>query len=112
MEEEEFVVSPKTSRLLRATKEKNGRVFAVGTTTVRALEAQASREGSPTRIFIYPGYSFKAVDCLLTNFHLPRTTLFMLVCALAGRDLIMHSYQEAIRQRYRFYSYGDAMLIL
>ena len=92
----------------------SNRIVAVGTTTLRALETYANtykKEGY-TDLFIYPGYKFKAVDCLLTNFHLPRTTLFMLVCAFAGIELIKKAYQEAIDRQNRFYSYGDAMLII
>ena len=94
----------------------------MGTTATRALETIANSvyglqslvsgpEGK-TNLFIYPGYEFKIVDCLLTNFHLPKTTLFMLACAFAGRDLIMKAYNAAIKEKYRFYSYGDAMLII
>lgn len=120
MEKEAFSIPARTISAIRSAKEKGKRIFAVGTTTTRALESAAAggrrvaaggRKGY-TNIFIYPGYKFKVVDCLLTNFHLPKTTLFLLVCAFAGRDLIMRSYQEAIREKYRFYSYGDAMLII
>lgn len=95
------------------------RVVAVGTTSVRVMETLATREGRPlkeahgaTDIFIYPGYEFKTVDALLTNFHLPQSTLIMLVCAFAGKELIMEAYRQAVEQRYRFFSYGDCMLIL
>ena len=95
-------------------------MFACGTTTARALETVKNNVGphAPiayrgfTDIFIYPGYEFKAVDCLLTNFHLPKPTIFMLVSALAVREVIMRAYGEAIKEKYRFYSYGDAMLII
>lgn len=117
MEKEEFVIPQETMELLNRAQMNKQRIFAVGTTTTRALETAALQP--PTAglqgyadIFIYPGYDFKIVNCLLTNFHLPKTTLFMLVCALAGRDLIMRAYQEAVEKKYRFYSYGDAMLIL
>ena len=92
---------------------KKERIFAVGTTTCRALETYAlgDKEGY-TDLFIYPGYKFSMTDCLITNFHLPRTTLFMLACAFAGEKLIKKAYQEAIDKKYRFYSYGDAMLII
>ena len=117
MEKEEFVIPQETLELLNRAQMNKQRIFAVGTTTTRALETAALQP--PTAglqgyadIFIYPGYDFKIVNCLLTNFHLPRTTLFMLVRALAGRDLIAQAYQEAIKQKYRFYSYGDAMLII
>ena len=92
--------------------------MAVGTTTVRVLESLADESGriSPgqgtTRLFIYPPYSFKAADKLITNFHLPRSTLLMLVAAFAGRNFINQAYREAIAQQYRFYSFGDAMLVL
>ena len=103
---------------------RGSRVVAVGTTSVRVLEtaarqAEAQGEGAPvvpfsgwTDLFIYPGYRFRVVDALVTNFHLPRSTLLLLVAAFAGRDLVMRAYQEAIRERYRFYSFGDAMLVL
>jgi len=118
MEEEHFVLPTTVVNLVNKTKKENGRVFCVGTTTTRVLEAVADSYGKvsakkgKTDLFIYPGYRFKVVDCLLTNFHLPKSTLFLLVCAFAGRDLIFKAYQEAIKERYRFYSYGDAMLIL
>jgi S-adenosylmethionine:tRNA ribosyltransferase-isomerase len=102
---------------LAARKAAGGRIVAVGTTSVRVLETAAARgtlaawEGE-TNLFIHPGYQFRAVDALLTNFHLPRSTLLVLVSTLAGEDLIRRAYAEAIRERYRFYSYGDAMLIV
>jgi S-adenosylmethionine:tRNA ribosyltransferase-isomerase len=113
MEKEYFRVNKEAEGNINQTRLKKARIFAVGTTACRALEtyAQGFREGY-TDLFIYPGYKFNLVDCLLTNFHLPRTTLFMLVCAFAGERLIKKAYQEAIAQRYRFYSYGDAMLIV
>jgi S-adenosylmethionine:tRNA ribosyltransferase-isomerase len=95
-----------------------GRVVAVGTTAARTLETVVARHGAfapdrgETALYIHPPYRFRAVDALLTNFHLPRSTLLLLVCAFAGRDLILHAYAEAVRERYRFFSYGDAMLIL
>ena len=106
-----------TAAAIRATKARGGRVVAVGTTAMRTLET-AARSGAvsawsgPTDLFIRPGFSFYAVDCLLTNFHLPRTTLLVLVSTFASRKLIQAAYAEAIRERYRFLSYGDAMLIL
>lgn len=119
MEDEKFMVSAQALKLLNQTRENKKRILAAGTTTLRTLETIASMDKLPsktingrTNLFVYPGYKFKMVDCLLTNFHLPKTTLFMLVCAFAGRDLIIDAYQEAISRRYRFYSYGDAMLIL
>ena len=125
MEEEEYLVPKKPLAAITRAKERGKRVLAVGTTTTRVLESVAelivNRPSSGalrhslkgyTNLFIYPGYQFKIIDCLLTNFHLPKTTLLMLVCAFAGRDLIMQAYQEAIKEKYRFYSYGDAMLIV
>jgi len=114
-------VPEETARAVNETRARGGRVVAVGTTTVRALEtaAGASESGVPlrawsgqTRLYILPGYRFRAVDALVTNFHLPGSTLLALVSALAGRDRIMAAYREAIRERYRFFSFGDAMLIL
>jgi S-adenosylmethionine:tRNA ribosyltransferase-isomerase len=114
MEKEYFCVSQDAQRLIKETRVNNARVFAVGTTSLRTLETYASLgiEEGHTDLFIYPGYNFKAVDCLLTNFHLPRTTLFILACAFATEGLIRKAYQEAIDKGYRFYSYGDAMLII
>ncbi len=110
-------LSEKGAADLAATRAAGGRICAVGTTTVRVLET-AAVEGEirawrgPTDLFIRPPHEFRAVDALLTNFHLPRSTLLVLVAALAGRELILAAYQEAIREQYRFYSYGDAMLIV
>ncbi len=120
MDTEEYIVSGNVAGKLRGIKENAGKVFACGTTTARALEAVGKNVGRRTSniyrgftdIFIYPGYKFNVVDCLLTNFHLPKTTLFMLVSAFAGREFIMRAYDEAIKEKYRFYSYGDAMLII
>lgn len=117
MLEEVYTVGPAASQAINNAKEKSRPVVAVGTTSVRALES-AFKEGktwpgkSSTRLFIYPGYKFKVVDRLLTNFHLPRSTLLMMVAAFAGLDFIKKAYEEAIRQKYRFYSYGDCMLII
>ncbi len=117
---EEWCRMPQSAcEAIEATRRKHGRVVAVGTTSVRTLESSAkahhgriaSWEGR-TNLFIRPGYTFQAVDCLLTNFHLPGSTLIVLVAALAGYELIMEAYRQAIAERYRFYSYGDAMLIL
>lgn len=110
-------LSPAAADALKRTTEAGGRLVAVGTTSVRVLETAAASGtvtpwSGPTDLFIRPPYTFRAVDALLTNFHLPRTTLMVLVAAFAGADLIRRAYQEAIRQQYRFYSYGDAMLIL
>lgn len=106
-----------TARAVRLCRKRSGRVVAVGTTSVRVLETAAvsqSREGwvGETDLFIYPPYCFQAVDALITNFHLPRTSLLLLVGAFAGSDLIRQAYETAVRERYRFFSYGDAMLIL
>lgn len=111
---EYFKLSAEALKLIEEARSKQARIFSVGTTTCRALESYASgglREAE-TDLFIYPGYKFKLVNCLLTNFHLPRTTLFMLTSAFAGKELIHKAYAEAIAQKYRFYSYGDAMLII
>jgi len=103
---------------IERTKNAGGKIIAVGTTVVRALETAAYEQGvvrtyqGETSLFISPGFTFRAVDALLTNFHLPRTTLLMLVAAFAGADFLRQAYEEAVRARYRFYSYGDAMLIL
>jgi S-adenosylmethionine:tRNA ribosyltransferase-isomerase len=116
MHAEYIEVDAQVCEQVRATRARGGRVFAIGTTAVRALEsASASGAIQPfqgdTRIFIYPGYSFRSVDALLTNFHLPESTLIMLVSAFAGRDQVMHAYTAAVAGRYRFFSYGDAMLV-
>ena len=107
MEKEEFLIPQETLELLSQAQKNKQRIFAVGTTTTRALETAALQSSTASLhgyadIFIYPGYNFKMVDCLLTNFHLPKTTLFMLVCALAGRDLITRAYQEAIEKNTDF----------
>ena len=116
MHSEHYTISEETARRINKTKAAGGRVIAVGTTTTRVLESQPlgpliARSGS-TDIFIRPPYKFQRVDALLTNFHLPGSTLLMLVSAMAGRDLILAAYEEAVRERYRFFSYGDCMLIL
>lgn len=117
MHAEYFEISRATADHLNNVKGGGRKIVAVGTTSVRALETVASDQGiTPhrgyTEIFIYPGYQFRVVDALITNFHLPKSTLLMLVSAFAGRQLILDAYREAIAQKYRFYSYGDAMLIL
>jgi len=112
--EPEFFQVPKSSQdKIEEARKNKARIIAVGTTSLRALEAYAegAKEGW-TNLFIYPGYKFKLADCLLTNFHLPKTTLFMLTCAFGGEKLIKQAYQEAVEKKYRFYSYGDAMLII
>ncbi len=117
MHAERFQVSPEVADAVAAARRRGGRVVAVGTTSVRALEACAAPDGSVVpgggscELFIRPGYRFRVVDSLITNFHLPRSTLLMLVAALAGRDSILAAYREAIKMGYRFYSYGDAMWI-
>ena len=118
MHEEWCEVGPAAAAAVNAARAAGGRVWAVGTTSVRTLESAAGPDGlvrpwtGDTRLFIRPGYAFRAVDCLVTNFHLPRSTLLMLVAALAGYELTMHAYQEAVRDGYRFYSYGDAMAVV
>ncbi len=117
MHAEYYNISEETAEKINITKENGGNIIAVGTTTVRTLETVAKEDGIVvpkkgwTDIFIYPGYDFKVVDKLITNFHLPESTLLMLVSALAGRDNILRAYNEAIKKRYRFYSFGDAMFI-
>jgi S-adenosylmethionine:tRNA ribosyltransferase-isomerase len=119
MHSEEIDIDETTAALVNETRRAGGRVVAVGTTSVRVLESVASLFNGQVRayhghtnLFITPGYRFKVVDALITNFHLPRSTLILLVSAFAGKALIEKAYQEAIRQRYRFYSFGDAMLLL
>ncbi len=117
MHPEEFELSAASAARLNEARRRGKRLVAVGTTSVRVLEHCASPQGfSPRRgqcdLFIYPGYRFKAVDRLLTNFHLPQSTLLLLVSAFAGREPILQAYEEAVTQKYRFYSYGDCMLIL
>lgn len=118
MHSEFYEVTPEAAMLINNTKNRGGRVVAVGTTSVRVLESASDEQGfiSPgtgsTDIFIYPGYRFKAVDALITNFHLPKSSLIMLVSALANREQILTAYREAVEKRYRFFSFGDAMLIL
>lgn len=113
MHEEFYSVSPETLALLRTQKATGKKIIAVGTTSLRALESleRFGIEGETT-LFIKPGYQFKEVDGLITNFHLPQSSLFILLCALLGTDLCKRAYQEAIKEKYRFYSYGDAMLVL
>ena len=117
MHSEYYQVTAEAAQLINETKQSGGRVIAVGTTSCRTLESAAEPDGTLTAksgwtdIFIYPGYQFKVIDALITNFHLPESTLVMLVSALAGRDHIMNAYEEAVRERYRFFSFGDAMFI-
>ena len=119
LDAEEVFLPASTSRRIAGVRGSGGRLVAVGTTVARALEAAATRGGGAsgdlrfeTDLFIAPGFRFQAIDCLLTNFHLPRSTLLMLVSAFAGREQVLAAYAEAIRQEYRFYSFGDAMLIV
>lgn len=133
MHEEWFVLSQETADMINHTKNKGGRIFAVGTTTCRVLEECTKLDGNDklrenerendkkvqfkaasgwTNLFIYPGYKFKCVDALITNFHLPGTSLLLLVAAFAGTETILEAYDEAVKEGYRFYSFGDAMLIL
>ena len=118
MHPESFNLSDELVQLIRLTKQSGGRVIAVGTTVVRVLESQSDENGiiragtGETNIFLYPGYRFRTIDGIITNFHLPKSTLLMLISAFAGRELILESYQRAIDQNYRFFSFGDAMLIL
>ena len=117
MHSEYYHVTREAADLINETKKKGGRIISVGTTSTRTLESVADEKGlvhpgsGDTDIFIYPGYQFKAIDCLITNFHLPESTLLMLVSALAGRDHILSAYKEAVKERYRFFSFGDAMFI-
>ena len=118
MHSEYFIISKEACDVINQTKEEGGRIFCVGTTSCRVLESATDEHGiihpmaKETDIFIYPGYSFKMVDVLLTNFHLPESTLIMLVSALAGKEHIMNAYQEAVKEKYRFFSFGDCMLII
>jgi S-adenosylmethionine:tRNA ribosyltransferase-isomerase len=118
MHSEFFTISNSLIEQIEATKKAGKRIIAVGTTVVRALESQADDNGKlwagsgETNIFIYPGYQFKVVDALITNFHLPKSTLLMLVSAFAGRGFILESYAHAVTEHYRFFSFGDAMIIL
>ena len=117
MHSEFCMLSEETAQILNDTKAKGGRIICVGTTSCRTLESLANEDGTFearsmwTEIFIYPGYRFKAMDALITNFHLPESTLIMLVSAFAGYEPVMNAYQEAVKERYRFFSFGDAMFI-
>jgi len=114
MHEEYYSIPDESLNLIKETKEKNKRVIAVGTTVVRALESygKTGKKEGYSDIYIYPPFQFKIIDALITNFHLPKSTLLLLVSAFAGRDFIMRAYKEAIKNKYRFFSYGDAMLII
>ena len=117
MHSEFYMVEEEQAAIINETKKNGGRVICVGTTSCRTLESATGEDGilragsGWTEIFIYPGYKFKILDALITNFHLPESTLLMLVSALAGRDNVMAAYEEAVKERYRFFSFGDAMLI-
>lgn len=117
MHAEYCMISEEAAQTINETKQRGGRVICVGTTSCRTIESFAHEDGTMeaksgwTNIFIYPGYRFKVLDGLITNFHLPQSTLIMLVSALAGREHVLHAYEEAVKEKYRFFSFGDAMLI-
>ena len=117
MHSEFYVVEKSEAEKINSTKREGGRVICVGTTSCRTIESASDENGvlkagsGWTDIFIYPGYQFKILDCLITNFHLPESTLVMLVSALAGREHVLAAYEEAVKERYRFFSFGDAMFI-
>lgn len=117
MHSEFCMITRETADIINETKRSGGRVICVGTTSCRTVESFAAEDGTIsecsgwTNIFIYPGYKFKVLDALITNFHLPQSTLIMLVSALAGREHILEAYEEAVREKYRFFSFGDAMFI-
>lgn len=117
MHSEHFIISDEAADIINKTRDSGGRIISVGTTSTRALESVADGSGyikpvaSDTSIFIYPGYEFKIVDAIITNFHLPESTLIMLVSAFAGRENVLKAYEEAVREKYRFFSFGDAMFI-
>ena len=108
---------PNSNNIINETKKNGGRIISVGTTSCRVLETISDEDGyvkeieGDTKIFIYPGYEFKCVDALITNFHLPQSTLLMLISAFAGKQYIMSAYNEAVKNKYRFFSFGDAMFI-
>lgn len=118
MHEEYYRIEPEEAKKINEAKKRGGRLVCVGTTSCRTVESAADSAGTVragennTGIFIYPGYHFKMLDVLITNFHLPESTLLMLVCALAGKETVMRAYREAVKERYRFFSFGDAMIIL
>ena len=118
MHAEYFVITPEAAQRINNCRKNGGRIVAVGTTSTRVLESVTDENGivhpmeGETKIFIYPGYRFKAVDALITNFHLPESTLLMLISALSDRETILRAYQEAVELQYRFFSFGDAMLIV
>ena len=118
MHTEWYNVPPQTADLINRTHEEGHRVICVGTTSCRTVESAADENGivhagsDDTSIFIYPGYKFRVMDALITNFHLPESTLIMLVSAFAGREHVLDAYKEAVEMRYRFFSFGDAMMLL
>ena len=118
MHSEFYIVEEDQAKLINDTRKNGGRVIAVGTTSCRTLESRWKAHGKicacegETDIFMYPGFEFKVIDGLITNFHLPESTLIMLVSALAGKEHVMAAYEEAVKERYRFFSFGDAMIIL
>ena len=118
MHSELCMIGEETAQILNETKAAGGRIICVGTTSCRTLESLVNEDGSFTagskwtEIFIYPGYEFKAMQGLITNFHLPESTLVMLVSAFAGRENVLGAYEEAVKEKYRFFSFGDAMAIL
>ena len=117
MHSEYYEMSKETADILNQAKKEGRRIIAVGTTSTRTLETIMSLYGKfkechgNTEIFIYPGFEFKAIDCLITNFHLPKSTLVMLVSAFSKKEYILHAYEEAVKEKYRFFSFGDAMFI-
>ncbi len=117
MHSEFYEIRPEEAKKINDTKKAGGRIICVGTTSCRTVESAANEDGTvraesrATEIFIYPGYKFKVLDCLITNFHLPESTLLMLISALAGREQVLHAYEIAVKERYRFFSFGDAMFI-
>ncbi len=118
MHSEFYMITQEAADIINETKKRGGRVICTGTTSCRTIESAAAEDGTLsacsgwTEIFIYPGYQFKVMDALITNFHLPESTLVMLVSAFAGKEHVMHAYEEAVKDRYRFFSFGDAMLII
>ena len=118
MHSEFYMVEEDQAKLINETKKNGGRIIAVGTTSCRTLESATGEDGilkagsGWTEIFIYPGYHFKMIDGLITNFHLPESTLLMLVSALAGKETIMHAYEVAVQEKYRFFSFGDACILI
>ena len=117
MHKEHYIITKESANTLNEIKENGGKIYAVGTTSVRTLETNLEKhskftaEVGDTSIFIYPGFKFKAIDGLITNFHLPKSTLVMLVSAFSSKENILNAYEEAVKQKYRFFSFGDAMLI-